>query len=343
MTAAAGFPRSVHVRGLNWIGDAVLSLGALQGLKARHPDLRIEVGAPAATADIYRLSPVVECVTAPGWERGRGLFPFDAAVVLPRSFRSAFESLPIARTRIGFASEGRSFLLTRALDYRTWKEAHRHQSTYYEALFREIDPAIRFAPPRIEISESAKEAARHRLKDVLPNDGPILAVNPGAFFGRAKTWPLGHFQTLIVRLQEASPALRVLLFSGTADRPLATDLFRRLSRSRVHSFAGELTLAESAAMLSLCDFLLTNDSGMMHLGGALGLPGAALFGPTDPVSTGPVAGQDRRPLTVLRHFVSCQPCFLRECPIDHRCMEELSPGEVANALLPEIDAWTRDR
>ena len=335
----------IYVRGLNWIGDAVLSLGALQGLKAVRPDLSIAVGAPEATADVYRLSPAVDRVL-PLSPRGRSPGPFtrgirerfDVAIVLPRSFSSAFDSLFLAPRRVGFSSEGRSLLLTKSLSYAAWKVQGLHQSTYYEALVREVDPRATFLPPRLAFSPEQEEKARTRLLEISPSRGPVLAVNPGAFYGRAKTWPTAHFLRLLEDLLKARPDLTVVLFSGKADRPLARALEEGIDSPRLVSLAGALSLAESAALLARCTLLLTNDSGMMHLGGAAGLPGFALFGPTDPGATGPVPGPTGRCVTVLIHKVACAPCRLRECPIDHRCMEGLSPslvGEEILRLLPE--------
>lgn len=328
----------LYVRGLNWIGDAVLSLGALQGLKKVRPDLHVTVGAPPATDGVYRLSAAVDAVGPP--PRLRSGRRFDAAMILPRSFRSAWESVFLSDRRIGFASEGRSLLLTQVLDYQGWKRTHRHQSTYYETLVRALDPGAAFEPPVFFFSETALSGARLRLRSFVGEGEQAVAVNPGAFYGRAKTWPSHHFVRLLDDLFDALPSLHAILFSGEADRPLAQEIERRLPRPRLHSVAGELSLPESAALLSLCDALVTNDSGMMHLGSATGRPGVALFGPTDPVATGPVSPVSGRGISVLSVPTACAPCLLRECPIDHRCMERLAPERVLSEILTVLKGDT---
>ena len=330
MTERPSSPGTVYLRGLNWIGDAVLSLGALQGLKKARPGIHVTVGAPPATAGVYRLSDAVDAVIAPP-PLLSGV-RFDAAVILPRSFRSAWESVFLSESRIGFASEGRSLLLTDPLDYRRWKERHLHQSTYYETLLQALDPGTRFEPPRFSFSGEDLAQAGQRLRTLVPEGDRVLAVNPGAFYGRAKTWPTHHFVTLLDQLLSEDTGLHALLFSGGADRPLAQEVLRRLPHPRLHSVAGRLSLPESAALLSCCDALVTNDSGMMHLGAAAGIPGVALFGPTDPVATGPVLPEKGQGIRILSVPTACAPCLLRECPIDHRCMERLLPDMV----LPEI-------
>ena len=330
MTERPSSPGTVYLRGLNWIGDAVLSLGALQGLKKARPGIHVTVGAPPATAGVYRLSDAVDAVIAPP-PLLSGV-RFEAAVILPRSFRSAWESVFLSERRIGFASEGRSLLLTDPLDYRRWKERHLHQSTYYESLLKALDPGTRFEPPRFDFSGEALGEARQRLRTLVPEGERVLAVNPGAFYGRAKTWPTHHFVTLLEQLLSEDAGLHALLFSGAADRPMAQEILRCLPHPRLHSVAGMISIEESAALLSFCDALVTNDSGMMHLGAAAGIPGVALFGPTDPVATGPVSPEKGHGIRILSVPTACAPCLLRECPIDHRCMERLLPDMV----LPEI-------
>jgi len=337
-----GLPQGsrIYVRGLNWIGDAVLSLGALQGLRTVRPDLSVTVGAPEATADVYRLSSAVDRVIPLFSRNPLSLFSknaprerFDLALILPRSFSSALESVRVAPRRVGFASEGRTPLLTEFLSYSQWKARGLHQSTYHEALVKAVAPEASYASPRLDFSHGQLGGARNRFEEIVPVGGPVLAVNPGAFYGRAKTWPSAHFVRLLSALLGEHPDLTVLLFSGKADRPMARVLEEAIGSPRLVSLAGALSLAESASLLSLCTLLLTNDSGMMHLGGAAGRPGVALFGPTDPSATGPVPGPGGSRFSVLIHKVACSPCFLRECPIDHRCMEGLSPERVREEIL----------
>jgi ADP-heptose:LPS heptosyltransferase len=92
---------------------------------------------------------------------------------------------------------------------------------------------------------------------------------------------------------------------------------------------GQTTLDQLIDELRECRLLLTNDTGTMHLAALLGVPIVAIFGSTEPRLTGPLGNGHM----VLRHHVECSPCFLRECPIDFRCMKAVSVQEVANAVL----------
>ena len=87
---------------------------------------------------------------------------------------------------------------------------------------------------------------------------------------------------------------------------------------------GETRLDESAAVLSLCDLLLTNDTGPAHVAAAVGCPVVVIFGPTNPLTTRPFS----QAAEVVREPPACAPCMLRDCPIDHRCMTAITPEEV---------------
>ena len=123
-----------------------------------------------------------------------------------------------------------------------------------------------------------------------------------------------------------------MLFGGKADRTLAEDLVRRLQGLPVTALAGQTTLAELMAALALCRVVITNDTGPMHLAAALGVPVVVPFGSTSPELTGPgLPGDPRHHL--LLGSASCAPCFLRQCPVDFRCMESISADRVATAAL----------
>jgi ADP-heptose:LPS heptosyltransferase len=97
---------------------------------------------------------------------------------------------------------------------------------------------------------------------------------------------------------------------------------------------GQTTIEQLIDELRECRALLTNDTGTMHLATLLGIPVVAVFGSTEHRLTGPLGGGH----IVIRHHVECSPCFLRECPIDFRCMKAVTSDEVADAVLQQISA-----
>jgi heptosyltransferase-2 len=129
-------------------------------------------------------------------------------------------------------------------------------------------------------------------------------------------------------------ACRWLIFGGPGDTAIAgqieTGLRAALGDDRaVINVAGKTTLLELCQLLKFCRLLLTNDTGPMHLADALGTPLVAVFGSTSATLTGPTGKWSR----VVNAPVECNPCFLRECPIDFRCMKSITTEMVTDAVL----------
>ena len=147
-------------------------------------------------------------------------------------------------------------------------------------------------------------------------------MNPGATYGLAKCWYPDRFGELGKRLVKKWKA-SVLLFGKAEEKTIAQEILRHLGDGGI-DLTGQTGLLQLAAVLENCRLLATNDTGTMHLAAAAGTPVVAIFGPTDPVTTGPW-GEGHR---VVRKEVSCSPCLKRICPTDHRCMKEISVEEV---------------
>lgn len=315
-----------------------MSLATMEGIRQKFPNRTIHVLSSRQTKDVYAFSPAVDLIDE--LEKGQIFSGTQESLVfiLPLSFRSAFtmwrKRFP---NRIGYESEGRSLFLTKALDYQAWKSQHLHQSSYYRELAESVLGELPVLPPRLVLPENLLNYSRAFLEENNMKADPLIAINPGAYYGSAKMWPVLSYISLIKQILEALPRAGVLLFSGEKDSHVTREIISRIGNPRLISTDGKLPLSESIALLSLCHYLISNDSGMMHLGAALGMKGIAFFGPTDPIATGPQSGKIR----ILREPVRCSPCFLRYCPIDHRCMELLTPEHVWNTIREEVIALER--
>ena len=124
-----------------------------------------------------------------------------------------------------------------------------------------------------------------------------------------------------------------MLFGVEKDAPLGDEILRDFTGPH-RNLIGKTTLAQLIEELRACDLLLTNDTGTMHLAAFLGIPTVALFASTEPALTGPLGDNHR----VIRHHVSCSPCYLRECPLDLRCMKAITVPEVVAAIGESLDA-----
>ena len=152
----------------------------------------------------------------------------------------------------------------------------------------------------------------------------LAGLCPGAEYGPAKRWT--EFGLAAKQLSERH-GLHWLIFGTANEKPLAAEIMKGLPTSAT-DLTGRTTLLELSAQLRRCRVLLTNDTGTMHLAAFLGVPTVAIFGSTEPQLTGPI-GEGH---VVIRHHVECSPCFLRECPLDFRCMKAVTVEEAVSAV-----------
>jgi heptosyltransferase II len=339
----------ILVRATNWVGDAVMSLPALRALKERFPEARISILAKPWVADLYRrepfcgeLIPYTAGDAGAKWRVARELAgrKFDCAILL----QNAFEAAAIAWAaripeRIGYARDGRSALLTRAIAVPRAGEIPLHERFYYLELLRRagIIDAISAKVPagdaiRLEGAAAARAAGRARFRE-LGFSGPVIGVSPGAAYGTAKRWLPERFAEAAARVAKEIDAgvAGVAIFGSKDERELCAEVGRLTAAAGVptRNFAGETTLAEFIELTAACSAYLTNDSGAMHIASALGIPTVAVFGATNHITTGPTGPLSR----VVREQVECSPCLKRECPIDHRCMTRVSSARVAETVL----------
>lgn len=325
--------KRVLVKGLNWLGDAVMSLPAIRAIKARFPGSRLTVLTKGGLAELYGCEPAVDEVVA----YGGGFVPFlklvaklrrarfDVAFILPRSFRASLA--PFASRiprRVGFAGDVRRPVLTDAIE-RSERLLTGHRVAYYLELLRPFGEVPAATAPEIAPPAEAKAWAAEQLA------GKAWAgLNPGATYGKAKQWYPDRFVEVGRRL--AARGLRVAVVGGPAEAALGAQVAAGIGDAAA-SFAGKTSLPRLAALVARCSLFVTNDTGPMHVAAAVGTPVVAVFGPTDPRTTRPFG--DR--FTLVQHKVECSPCLLRECPIDHPCMRDLKVEQVWAAC----ERWVR--
>lgn len=351
MKPMAGEPRRILVRATNWVGDAVMSLPALLALRRRFPQAVIAVAARPWVLDLYRLEPAVDELIpydAPKgfagltaqWRFARGLSQrrFDCAVLFPNAFEAAWIAWAarIPR-RIGYARDGRGFLLTQSVPVPKPGEIPAHERFYYLELLRRaglIEEMPEADSIRLGRAEAARAAGLRRFRE-LGVAAPVVGVSPGAAFGGAKRWLPERFAEAAASIA-AHLGASVAVFGAPAEAELCEAVVRNAHErgARARNFGGATDLAGFIELASACDIFLTNDSGAMHIASALNVPTVAVFGATNPAATGPVGPASR----VVREPVECAPCLLRECPIDHRCMTGVTAGRVVEEALSLLKA-----
>jgi heptosyltransferase-2 len=184
----------------------------------------------------------------------------------------------------------------------------------------------------------------------LDVDEPFVVLAPGAAYGRAKQWPPGRFAELAHMLIEQR-GWSVVMVGAQADRAVCQEIAARLRQgyggqaggqarapgshrlNRLIDLSGKSDLPTLAGVLAVAHAVVSNDSGAMHLAGAVGTRVVAMFGATNETRTSPlVSGPDAPAPAILTHPVFCRPCMLRECPIDHRCMRGISAERALASL-----------
>lgn len=281
----------VLIVGLNWIGDNIMSMPAIQAWRRLHPDLRLVLLLKPSVLPVWGFHTAPDqCVALELGLRGtqdviaqlRERGPFDRAYVLPHSFRAAWipwrAGIP---ERIGLPGHWRDALLTAVVEPRL-REGREHQMyEYMDLLAPGADGAGR--GPEMTVPEELQAAARNRLQDLRR---PWIALIPGAARGPSKQWPRRHFIELGRRLTKDS-SCGVLVLGAPAEQALCDSVAAGIGSTAV-SLAGRTTLREWMALLAVCDLVMANDSGAMHVAAALGTPVIAFYGMTDPVKTGPL-------------------------------------------------------
>ena len=222
-----------------------------------------------------------------------------------------------------------------------------HQSREYLHLGAALGANPEPLPAALFVTPQEVEVARQKF-DLSAISGPIFGINPGAEYGPAKRWPVERYIAAAKEIQEKTKCAWIV-FGGRNDTELAGQIQSalggkresfsspssnnsRLGEPAIFNVAGRTSLRELMSLMKLCRVFLTNDTGPMHVAAALGVPVVAIFGSTSPELTAPLAASESL-LKILRSDVPCSPCFLRECPIDFRCMNGISVEQVVEAVL----------
>lgn len=313
----------ILIRSSNWLGDAVMSAPAVAAIKAGRPDAVVTILSPAKLADFWRSQPYVDDVIeisaksgvlAVAWKiRGK----FDVAILFPNSARSALEVwLAGIPRRVGYEGHHRAWMLNQVVpEPKKSKKVQRPR--HHAARYMRIAEKIGATPGSLIFPSMPRPDGRIRI-----------GVCPGAEYGGAKRWQPVRFRRMMQMVSKQIDCAWTIV-GVEKDRVLATEIIEELDQLTCENLAGKTTLAELIMVLRGLDVLVSNDTGTMHLAAALGVPVVAIFGSTEPMLTAPL-GENQ---IIIRHQVECSPCFLRECPLDFRCMDAISADEVTQAVL----------
>lgn len=339
----------ILIRGVNWVGDSVMTLPAIKALRAAYPRSEITLLARPSVAAVFEKSPYIDLIFEYG-DKYRGLGgklrlakdlkqkKFGKAVLLQNAFDAAFVIfLAAVPERIGYGRDGRSPLLTNAVPCgKAVKKLH--HIDYYLHLLNETGIKAPDRMPLIRLALEERVAARQVFAGLRR---PLLGINPGAAYGSAKRWLPERFADVAQRFISETGGSAVV-FGGKAEAAIADEIFKRIHGQKLLA-AGRNSLRELIAQISECDILLSNDSGPMHIAYAVGTPLAAIFGSTSPELTGPVGEAS----IVIKSGAECSPCFERTCKdMKLKCMDSITADMVyegIRSLVPQRKAVFFDR
>ncbi|MEX0830903.1 MAG: lipopolysaccharide heptosyltransferase II [Nitrospirales bacterium] len=348
-------PINILVRVPNWIGDAVMCLPALMDLRERFAQADITVLARPTIAELLAAHGGIKDVMVYEHQTlHHGPFglmrlsrvirkrAFDAAVLFQNAFEAALLAwLSRIPTRIGYATDGRGWLLSHAVP--PSQKRNLHQIRYYQQLVQAIsDVPIQERNPKLEATTNNSCAFQQQFGEIFSSSHTLfVGINPGSLYGSAKRWPPERFAEVGDRLVEQIrkeyqkiSSVRCVLIGGKGEEALGMKIASQM-RSQPIVLSGKTTIQELMNVLPHCAVLVTNDTGPMHVAQALGVPVVGIFGSTDPESTGPVGEES----CFIREPVRCSPCLLRSCPIDHRCMANISTDQVVRAVMARMDRF----
>jgi heptosyltransferase-2 len=312
----------------NWLGDAVMALPAIRDIRRHFSDAQLIIAARTSVAPLFRAVPGIDRILVLEPSDASTRLEADVGILFPNSFRSAWLLKRAGvKERWGYRSDFRGPLLTKSVRRPKGKI---HFGEYYQSLVKHLGIETGALTPQLIVPPAKREAATKLLRDRGWAAGePLIALAPGAAFGHAKRWPPDRFAALAKALRDDAGVTCVIL-GRREDRDAAPQIDGI-------DLVGQTDLLMLMAVLSHCRALVANDSGALHLAAALGVPVTGIYGPTDERYSRPLPseeGADDRVAT-LSERVFCRPCFLRDCPIDHRCMKRI-PTERVYATVRQL-------
>lgn len=324
--------KKILVLGPAWIGDMVMAQSLFKSLKAQQPNCEITVAAPAWTLPLLDRMPEVSDKIALPFKHGQLAFwarirfgkslkanGYHQAIILTNSLKSAL--LPWAAgiiQRTSFLGEMRYGLVNdiRPLDKSTLKKTVERFVALGLVKGQPLPTAL--PQPKL-IADTANGEACLKHFDIQKTSQPILGLCPGAEYGEAKRWPSKYYAE--VANHALKQGWQVMLFGSEKDRPV-TEQINQLTQSQCIDLGGKTKLGEAIDLMAMCNTIVSNDSGLMHVAAALGKKLIAIFGSSDPSHTPPMS-----PTAVIEYLgLECSPCFKRACPLTHlNCLKQIKP------------------
>ena len=323
----------ILVVGPAWVGDMVMAQSLFITLKKQNPDAVVDVLAPAWSLPLLsRMPEVNEAIALPvshgelamgkRFRTGRLLrkHAYTQAIVIPRSYKAAlvpfFAGIP---QRIGYRGELRYGVINdmRNLDKQVLTQTVQRQVALGLPANANQPPAIPY--PKLGVDENNQQRLLNELELTL--DKPILGMMPGAEYGPSKQWPIAYYQQLARELNSAG--FQVWVFGSEKEREIGAQIAS--AGDAITNLCGTTRLEDVIDLVALCEKVVSNDSGLMHVACAVGVKVIAIYGSSSPAYTPPLSSNAE----VIYRYLECSPCYKRECPLGHtNCLVGIDTDKV---------------
>ncbi|CRF34399.1 heptosyltransferase [Brachyspira suanatina] len=316
--------KNLLVHSPNWLGDIIMSMPAIHLIKEKYQDIKITVMAKRSMLGIFTVSDLVddylELKNFPSLRK----YNFDTVILFPNSFESAFRVFGHGiKTRIGYKADYRNFMLTEAVDRKEVRWIH--TADYYVNLLKAIGINEKRPSIKLKIREDILNKAKDYLKTVNPENKKIFAYGIGATNSVGKIWKEEYFAEVANYLSNKYDAL-TLFITTPNEKEISDKISAMLLKEPIIPY---MPLDMIAAILSLCNGFIGNDSGAMHVASIVGIPTLALYFATP--------AYQNYPIGINSHLIEKKPnntaciCGGKKCKLDtFECREVIKPQEVIN-------------
>ncbi len=335
-----------------WVGDTCMATPTIRSLREGLPDVEefCAVGRYAPIAVLEGAPWIDSTLTFKPRSRDskilsrRGLVSklksrgFDIIVLLPNSLSSGLIAyFSGAKRRVGYAKDGRNWLLTDPIAQREDEVDHRKKPTidYYLRIADHLGCRTDDRAMKLFVSDLDREVARNLYSQFQFSwESPTVVFNTSSATAASRLWPVGYASRAARQLADRH-GIQVIVHCGPSDRDRANAIAFGASHPLVMSMGQieDIPIGLSKAVLEQANVVLSTDSGPRHMAVALNNKVVSLFGPTDPNNTQTY----NQPETILRVPMDCQPCGQSKCPLVHNnCMHGLTYSVVVQAVLEQL-------
>ena len=337
--------KSIMVRCPNWVGDIVMATPVFETLRHNFPNATITACVRGYARGIIEHGPwfdhVIDCndKTISGLKstisQVKEVSP-DMAILLPNSSHSYITARLCGIKKIyGYKRNLRRFFLTGGP--KPIREGKKYKALpmqdYYLEICRDLELDIPVTPQAmLYTTEAIENEGNKQLKKYgIDDNDTVIGLNPGASFGSSKCWPVNYYAEL-AHLLEQSLSCKIMLFVGPGEETIAESIVAASSANIINTGPDKIDLAQLKPLIKRCNALVTNDTGPRHYAVAFQVPNIVIMGPTNPLYT----ASNLKDTIVLRKDLPCSPCHKKVCPIDHRCMTQITPDIVFESVKNQL-------